>query len=61
MKRLIGKVKSFLRNNLGAVQAEYAVLLFIVAAALILGLGAMVNAIHNVVNNTTTNLGGTPQ
>jgi Flp pilus assembly pilin Flp len=43
------------------VLAEYAVLLFVVATALIIGLGAMVGAIHNVINNTTTNLGGTPQ
>ena len=61
MKTLINRLKKFLESNCGAVTAEYAVLLFIVATALILGLGAMTGAIHNVVNNTTTNLGGTPQ
>ena len=61
MKKFLSKVKSFLRNNRGAVLAEYAVLLFVVATALVIGLGAMTGAIHNVVNNTTTNLGGTPK
>ena len=45
----------------GAVLAEYAVLLFVIAVALIIGLTAMRNAMHNVINNTTTQLGGTPQ
>lgn len=61
MKNLFKKVKTFLRTNRGAVLAEYAVLLFVIATALIIGLGAMRNAIHNVVNNTTTQLGGTAQ
>jgi len=61
MKKFFGKVKTFLRTNRGAVLAEYSVLLFVIAVALIVGLGAMRNAIHNVINNTTTQLGGTPQ
>ena len=59
MKKILKKVKAFLRGTRGAVLAEYAVLLFVVATALIVGLGAMTGAIHNVINNTTTNLGGT--
>ena len=61
MKRLIYRIKNFVHSNNGAVLAEYAVLLFVVATALVVGLGAMTGAIHNVINNTTTNLGGTAQ
>jgi len=61
VKKFLGKVKNFVRTSRGAVLAEYAVLLFVIAVALIVGLGAMRNAIHNVINNTTTQLGGTAQ
>ena len=61
MRKLINKGKTFLRSNRGAVLAEYAVLLFVIATALVIALGAMTGAMHNVINNTTTNLGGTPQ
>ena len=61
MRKFFGKIKRFVRTSRGAVLAEYAVLLFVIAVALIIGLGAMSNAIHNVVNNTTTQLGGTAQ
>lgn len=61
MKTFLGKIKQFVQDSRGAVLAEYSVLLFVIAVALIIGIGALTNAMHNVVNNTTTQLGGTPQ
>ena len=57
MRKFFGKVKTFVRGSRGAVLAEYAVLLFVIAVALIIGLTAMRNAIHNVINNKKTQVG----
>lgn len=60
MSKFANILKSFSANESGAVASEYAVLLVLIAAVLVLAVTALSAAITGGLNQVTTVLGGAP-
>lgn len=60
MNKFTQVVKNFWNDEEGLTAVEYAVAGSMVAAAVVLAFGALGDAVEDVINGLTSNLGGTP-